>query len=441
MARPVSKGADSSARPAASRGRAGLTRAGFLLPALVLLGLLVVYPIGYTAWRSLFDADGTTFVGLDNYAEMFTDKATYTALRNNVIWVVVAPAVITALGLIFAVLTERVRWGTAFKTIMFMPMAISFLAAGVIFTLVYDHAPEKGVLNAIATGVHDTWKPPSPYPGARPRPNGTLRAVDGGAAEAPGKAGEAALLPLVAVSPETQKELRDAAPAAPEPGALTGTVWVDFAPGGAGETGRIDPGEKGMKDVVVQAVVGGKVVAETKTGADGTFRLAGVSGDAVLRLPAENFTPRYGGVEWLGPGLVTPSIIGAYVWMWAGFAMVLIGAGLAAIDRDVLEAARTDGANEFQIFRKITVPMLAPVLIVVVVTLVINVMKIFDLVYVLAPGPVQQDASVLALQMYVRSFGGSDSDQGLGSAIAIVLFLLVLPAMVFNIRRFRRENT
>ncbi|MEO3784272.1 sugar ABC transporter permease [Actinocorallia sp. B10E7] len=438
MASPTTKGAP--ARPAATRGRAGLIRAGFLLPALVLLGLLVVYPIGYTAWRSLFDADGTDFVGLGNYAEMFTDEATYTALRNNVVWVVVAPAVITVLGLIFAVLTERVRWGTAFKTIMFMPMAISFLAAGVIFTLVYDHAPEKGVLNAVATGVHDTWEPPSPYPGARPRENGPLKAVGGGA-EAQVRAGGAALLPLVAVSPETQAGLRDAVPAAPVPGALTGTVWVDFAPGGAGEPGRIDPGEKGMKDVVVQAVVGGKVVASAETGPDGTFRLEGVSGDAVVRLPAENFAPRYGGVEWLGPGLVTPSIIGAYVWMWAGFAMVLIGAGLAAIDRDVLEAARTDGASEFQVFRKITVPMLAPVLIVVVVTLVINVMKIFDLVYVLAPGPVQQDASVLALQMYVRSFGGSDSDQGLGSAIAIVLFLLVLPAMIFNIRRFRRENT
>ncbi|GAA2731002.1 sugar ABC transporter permease [Actinocorallia aurantiaca] len=438
MGGPVTKGAP--ARPAARRGRTGLIRAGFLLPALVLLGLLVVYPIGYTAWRSLFDADGTDFVGLGNYAEMFTDEATYTALRNNVIWVVVAPAVITVLGLIFAVLTERVRWGTAFKTIMFMPMAISFLAAGVIFTLVYDHSPDKGVLNAVATGVHDTWEAPSPYPGARPRPNGPLK-ESGEGAEAQVRAGEAALLPLVAVSPETQAGLRDAVPAASEPGALTGTVWVDFSPGGAGEAGRIDPGEKGMKDLVVQAVVDGKVVASAETGPDGAFRLEGVSGDATVRLPAENFAPRYGGVEWLGPGLVTPAIIGAYVWMWAGFAMVLIGAGLAAIDRDVLEAARTDGASEFQVFRKITVPMLAPVLVVVVVTLVINVMKIFDLVYVLAPGPVQQDASVLALQMYVRSFGGSDSDQGLGSAIAIVLFLLVLPAMIFNIRRFRRENT
>ena len=76
--------------------------------------------------------------------------------------------------------------------------------------------------------------------------------------------------------------------------------------------------------------------------------------------------------------------------------MVLIGAGLAALPRDALEAARMDGANEWQIFRRITVPLLAPVLTVVFVTLVINVMKVFDLVYIIAPGPVQEDATVLA---------------------------------------------
>jgi alpha-glucoside transport system permease protein len=430
----------SSARPSAARVRTGLLRAGFLFPALVLLGLLVVYPIGYTLWRSLYDADGSSFIGIDNYTALFTDDATFTSLKNNIIWVVVAPTVITSLGLIFAVLTERVRWGTAFKTIMFMPMAISMVAAGVIFTLVYDASPDRGVLNAVIVGIHDTWAPPSQFPGARPRETGPVKAVGGGA-EAQGHPGQAALLPLVAISPDVQKKLDPAKAATPVPGAVTGTVWADFAPGGGGKVGQIDPGEKGMKSIKVEAVVNGKVVASGKTAADGTFTLKGVTTDATIRLPASNFAGRYGGLDWLGASLVTPAIIAAYVWMWAGFAMVLIGAGLAAIDRDVLEAARTDGATEFQVFRKITIPMLAPVLIVVVVTLVINVMKIFDLVYIIAPGSVQQDASVLALQMYVRSFGGSDSDQGLGSAIAIFLFVLVLPAMIFNIRRFRRENT
>src|SRR4051812_30701551 len=170
----------SSTRPSAKRVRTGLLRAGFLFPALALLGLLVVYPIGYTLWRSLYDADGSSFIGIDNYTALFTDDATFTSLKNNIIWVVVAPTVITSLGLIFAVLTERVRWGTAFKTIMFMPMAISMVAAGVIFTLVYDASPDRGVLNAVVVGVHDTWAPSSQYPGARPRENGPLKAVGGG---------------------------------------------------------------------------------------------------------------------------------------------------------------------------------------------------------------------------------------------------------------------
>lgn len=107
----------------------------FLLPALVLLGALVLYPIGYSVWRSLFDVSGDEFIGLDNYTELFSDDRIRTALRNNLIWVLVAPAICTALGLIFAVLTEKVRWGTAFKMVVFMPMAISMLAAGVIFSL------------------------------------------------------------------------------------------------------------------------------------------------------------------------------------------------------------------------------------------------------------------------------------------------------------------
>jgi alpha-glucoside transport system permease protein len=141
----------------------------------------------------------------------------------------------------------------------------------------------------------------------------------------------------------------------------------------------------------------------------------------------------------LGPTLVTPAIIGAYVWIWAGFAMVLIGAGLAAIPRDALEAARVDGATEWQVFRRVTVPLLAPVLAVVVVTLMINVLKVFDLVLIIPPQSTQDDANVLALEMWRVSFGGA-RDEGLGSALGVLLFLLVIPAMLFNIKRFRQES-
>jgi alpha-glucoside transport system permease protein len=134
-----------------------------------------------------------------------------------------------------------------------------------------------------------------------------------------------------------------------------------------------------------------------------------------------------------------PAVIGAYVWIWAGFAMVLIAAGLASIPREVLEAARVDGAREWQVFRRVTVPLLAPVLLVVLVTLVINVLKVFDLVFVIPPGSSQDDANVLALELWRVSFGGA-RDYGLGSALGVLLFVLVIPAMAFNIRRFRREE-
>src|SRR2546421_3422750 len=95
----------------------------FLLPALVLLGVLVVYPTIATFARSLYDKSGNSFVGLGNYRDTFSSDATRTAIKNNAIWVVAAPSIVTALGLMFAVLSERIRWSTAFKFVVFMPMA------------------------------------------------------------------------------------------------------------------------------------------------------------------------------------------------------------------------------------------------------------------------------------------------------------------------------
>ncbi|MCA6094576.1 ABC transporter permease subunit [Streptomyces sp. SCA3-4] len=433
-----------SAAPARRRKSVLGTRpwvaACFLLPALALLGALVVYPIGYSVYRSLFDASGDGFVGFDNYQEVFTDERIRTALKNNVIWVVVAPAVATALGLIFAVLTERVRWGTAFKLVVFMPMAISMLAAGIIFRLVYEQNPDRGVANAVWVGIHDTFAAPAPYPGARPRPTGDL-AASGGAytTKAAVRAGTAVALPLVAVKPEDVGGAKEAIPARDVAGKVTGTVWMDFTKGGGGTAGKIDAGEKALAGIAVEAVKDGRTVASATTDADGTFTLPAAADGARLRLPAANFASAYNGVDWLGPTLVTPSIIGAYIWMWAGFAMVLIAAGLAGVPRELLEAARVDGATEWQVFRRVTVPLLAPVLAVVVVTLMINVLKIFDLVYIIAPGSSLDNANVLALQLYQSSFG-TDVNQGVGSAIAVFLLLLVTPVVIVNIRRIRQER-
>jgi ABC-type sugar transport system permease subunit len=414
----------------------------FLLPALLLLAAWVVYPIAYSIVRSLYDAGGDRFVGLSNYMSIFTDSSTLTTIRNNVIWVVIAPIIVTALGLIFAVLTERIKWATAFKLILFMPMAVSLLAAGVIFRLVYEQDPDKGVANAVITTVHDAFSSDHGYPGARPRENDQAPAlVQGGAVVAKQQAqpGRPVLIPLVGLAPDVVK---DAAPAKAAPAdGIGGTVWLDVIRGGGGTLNQVDPQEKGLAGIMVEAVSGGAVKATTETAADGTFRFADLpSGSYVVRLPQSNFTAPFNGISWLGPTLITPAIIGAYIWVWAGFAMVLIAAGLSAIPRDALEAARIDGATEWQVFRRITVPLLAPVLLVVFVTMIINVLKVFDLVFIIAPGSVQPQANVIALEMWRVSFGGG-GDQGLGSALSIFLLVLVVPFMIFNIRRFRRDET
>ncbi|MCX4915063.1 sugar ABC transporter permease [Streptomyces sp. NBC_01558] len=412
----------------------------FLLPALVLLGALVVYPIGYSVVRSFYDQSGDGFAGIDNYKALFSDDGIRTALKNNIIWVVFAPTVATALGLIFAVLTERVSWGTAFKLVVFMPMAISMLASGIIFRLVYDQDPEKGIANAVWVGVHDTFASSSAFPKAHLGRESPLKADGGGFVTRDAvRAGQSVSLPLVGVAPDQMPDSAEkAVRASTDPGKVTGTAWQDFTRGkGVGKLGQVDPSELGYSGMRIEAVKDGKVVDSTTVGGDGTFTLSDKADGALLRLPADNFKEPYNGLDWLGPSLVTPAIIGSYIWMWAGFAMVLIAAGLAGMPRELLEAARVDGANEWQVFRRITVPLLAPVLSVVAVTLMINVLKVFDLVFIIAPGSSQDDANVLALELYRKGF--AEGQPGIASAIAVFLLLLVIPVMLFNVRRLRRE--
>lgn len=416
---------------------------GFLLPALLVLGALVVYPIIFTAFRSFFDASGKKMVGLGNYASVFTDHDSLLAVRNTAVWVVVAPTVVTILGLLFAVLTERVRWSTAFKMVVFMPMAVSFLASGVIFRLVYEQDPSMGVGNAVLTTVHDTFAGGSRYPGAAVREGDKSPVVASGGGvvtRGPVGVGSSVLVPLVGVKPENlPRPVTAARVPGVVAGGISGLVWFDFTKGGGGTPNVPDASEAGLSGMRVQAVsAAGKVVASASTKKDGSFVLRGLpAGSYAVRLPKSNFTAAYGGVNWLGQTLITPAIIASYLWVWAGFAMVLIAAGLAAIPRDALEAARVDGATEWQVFRRVTVPLLAPVLTVVFVTLLIYALKVFDLVFIIGGG--DPNASVLAVRMWTESFGGGN-DQGAGSAVAILLFVLVVPAMLFNLRRFREEN-
>lgn len=428
--------------PRPRRDRRALASAGlFLLPAAVMIGVWIVYPLVSTIRRSFYDASGDTFVGLDNYETLFTRDALQTAIRNNVLWVAVVPALVTAIGLVFAVLIEKVRFSTAFKIAIFMPMAISLFAAGVIWRVMYEKEPDRGALNA-SIGVVKDWVDP---PGALSRAQPSTRALTGQEVSGlvlrdPVAPGEVARLGLTGIrAAEVPDDAEDAVRPRPQEGAITGVVWRDFRPGG-GRPGVVEAGESGLPGVTVELRdADGRRVASTETGADGGFTFPELEGGPYrVAIGAATFAAPFAGVDWLGQDLITPSVIIAYIWVWAGFAMVVIAAGLAAIPRDLQEAARTDGANEWQVFRRVTVPLLAPVLSVVFITMIINVLKVFDIVLSVAPASVQDDANVIALAMWRTAFSG-ENDFGLGSAIAVFLFVLVIPVLLLNVRRFRRE--
>lgn len=427
-------------RPRRARARNVLAAAVFLGPAMLVAGALLLYPIVFTFVRSTFDATGDRFVGLDNYRTIFTEPRTLIALRNNVIWVLVVPAFVTALGLVFAVLSESLTWVRAFRMSLFLPLVVSGLAAGVTFRFIYAGDPNVGFVNAVTRAVVHAFEPPGPYSGARPSQPSVLSAHEGGfVVSSELRPGDAAKVGLVGVPPRRlPASAALAGGALPRPGAITGVVWLDFSPGGA--RGTIDAGERGLPGARVQLLSAGKVVARTRSAADGSFRFDGLGAGAyTVALAAANFRPPFGGIPLLGPLLITPAIIAGYIWIHTGFALIIIGAGLTGLDPELKEAARIEGASEWQVFRHITVPLLRPVLLVVFVTTTIAVLKIFDLVLVIAPDSVQYDANVLALEMWRASFGGG-RDFGLGSALAALLFLLIIPAMAFNLRRFRLEE-
>ena len=422
----------------------------FLLPALLALGAFVVYPTIDTFAQS-FQADDTrAWIGLDNYQEIVESARIRTAVINTAIWVVIAPVLITGLGLIVAVLTERVSYSGAIKTILFMPMAISALAVGVIWRGVYDPDPAIGLANAAVGKAADTVDAPGHYPDATVPPEAPLVQEKSGAitTRETFSAGEVAQIGVVGIPEPTGAQEATVSPDVGEGNAAV-LVWRDFSPTG-GKTGQVDPKELALADANVALLdENGDQIATATTDDNGiaTFDDVG-DGEFKASLTTENFDRGFTGVDWLGskemtplgyPHLVTLAIIFAFIWMQLGFAIVVIGSGLSALPRDLLEAARVDGATEGQVFRHITFPLLRPVLIVVFVTLTINVLKIFDIVYVLAPVAVQDEANVIALEMWKSSFAARQF--GVGAAVAVLLFLLVLPVMFFNLRRFRREGS
>ncbi|HEY3082140.1 MAG TPA: sugar ABC transporter permease [Chloroflexota bacterium] len=275
----------------------------WLAPALLLLAVFLVYPALQTLWVSLRDASSVNFVGLENYIYVFGDSVMLIALRNNVIWLVFFTGVTVALGLLIAVLSDRVPYEGIARAVVFLPMAISFVAAGVIWKFMYDYRPP---------GLPQT---------------GTLNAV------------------LTALGFEPQ-------------------AWL-------------------------------------------------------INTPTNNL-----------------ALIAVAVWTWTGFCVVILSAALKGIPDEVLEASRVDGANEWQIFRYVILPLISPTVAVVTTTMIIFALKAFDIVYVMTNG--NFDTEVIANRMYKEMFNFRHF--GRAAAIAVVLLLAIVPVMLMNIRRFRFQE-
>jgi alpha-glucoside transport system permease protein len=270
----------------------------WVLPAFLFLTVFLIYPTIRTFISSLFGRTGE-FVGIQNYIDLFASEGFWQVIVNNALWIIFFTGAVLVLGLVIAVLTDRVRYETLAKAVIFIPMAISFVAAGVIWGFMYNINPNIGTVNAA----------------------------------------------LVAVGLEPQAFIQE---------------WP--------------------RNTFLLIVVG--------------------------------------------------------IWMWVGFAMIILSAGLKGISTELLEAARIDGATELQVFWRIILPLLAPTIAVVGTTVVITALKTFDIIYVMTGG--LYDTSVIGFEFYREQF--TNRDPGAAAAVAILLLLAIVPIMLINIRRFRVQE-
>lgn len=274
----------------------------FVGPAMAVLGVYLLYPTVQTLVQSFMGARGAEFVGLQNYAFVFTSPEMLIALRNNLLWLVFVTGFVVSLGLVIAVMVDRIgRWEPVAKSIIFLPMAISAVGAGVIWKFIYSfqpiQRPQIGLLNAIVVAF-----------GGQPQ------------------------------------------------------GWL------------------------------------------------------ILK-PWNNFF-----------------LIAIMIWILTGFAMVVLSAAVKSVPSSLMEAARIDGASEVRIFFRIIIPYISGTLITITTTVIIMVLKVFDIVYVMTNG--QNNTEVIANRMYRELF--TYRNQGHASAIAIVLLIAVTPVMIYNIRSMRR---
>ncbi len=298
----------------------------YLTPALIVMTIFIVYPMINTISLSLKNKDSTASAAtscvagqscwgiFENYHYALTAELDLSSIKtawnsfwissygNNIKWVILMVSGTVLLGLLFAVLTDRVKYESAAKAIIFMPMAISFVGAGIIWKYVYAFGTKQvqiGLLNAIITAL------------------------------------------------------------------------------------------------------GGHPIAFLQTQQINTIAMI---------------------------------VVGT--WIWTGFSMTILSAALKGVSTELLEAARVDGATEWTVFSKIMVPIIMPTIVVVITTMVINVLKLFDLVYVMTGGNFGSD--VIANRMYTEMYTNFQS--GRGTAVAVVLIVLIIPFIILNIRRFLEQE-
>jgi alpha-glucoside transport system permease protein len=358
----------------------------FLAPAIIALGVYLAYPVFATLWLSLNkELPGKTyeFVGLANYRSMFGEAKFWESMKNNMLWLVFVPALSTAFGLLAAQLTDRIWWGNIAKALIFMPMAISFVGASVIWKLIYDTRPDGtdqiGLLNAVWLNFSGG---PFSFIFLKLVPALLLLAF----------AAFMAYGIYVALKPlfwETDTRGRPQWWAKPLRAAVAlGSAWLLWLSLGS-----------------IVNIFG----AELPYGKAQTW----------LTIPFWN-------------NLFLMIVL---VWIQAGFAMVILSAALRGIPEETIEAAVIDGANPFQIFFKIKVPQIMTTLVVVWTTITIVVLKVFDIVLAMTNG--QWETQVLANYMFDKLFRSFDT--GVGSAAGMIIMLLVMPILVWNVYNARKE--
>ncbi len=275
----------------------------YLAPALCLLIFYLLYPTLHTVYLSFMDRYGNQFIGFKNFLSIFTEKNNLIILRNNLLWLITFTLMTGSVGILVAFMLEHVRFERILKSIILMPMAISFVGAGVIWKFMY------------------TYRPPE-------------------------------------------------------------TAQIGF-----------------LNALIVS-----------------------------LKLKPLAFL--------FEPFLNNFSLIMVGIWIWTGFCMVIFSAALKNIPAELIEAARLDGAHEWQIFIHIILPILWPTIIAVTTTMVINVLKIFDIVYVMTNG--DYGTEVIATGIYKQLF--LHRHLGMASAFAVILLIVILPIMMLNLRRIKLEN-